>query len=142
MANELSGKKIAFLVANEGVEQVELTQPWQAVQEAGGDPVLAAPEAGEVQAFNHLDKADTFQASVPTAQLSGTARHDVIMTDPSDIFGHLYLRRPPRRRPGRSRVSPAGTGEPRCRHAGTTCGFPRDGSECVRRHGDNRHNRS
>ena len=70
MANELSGKKIAFLVANEGVEQAELTQPWQAVQEAGGEPVLAAPEAGEVQAFDHLDKAETFQATVPTAQLS------------------------------------------------------------------------
>ena len=70
MANELNGKKIAFLVANEGIEQVELTRPWQAVQEAGGEPVLVAPKAGEVQAFNHLDKADTFQATVQTSQLS------------------------------------------------------------------------
>lgn len=56
----LTGKKIAFLTANEGVEQVELTEPWQAIQDAGGEPVLLAPEAGSVQAFNHLDKADTF----------------------------------------------------------------------------------
>ena len=70
MANELNGKKIAFLVANEGIEQVELTRPWQAVEEAGGEPVLAAPKTGEVQAFNHLDKADAFQATVQTSQLS------------------------------------------------------------------------
>ena len=60
MANELNGKTIAFLVANEGIEQVELTEPWKAVKEAGGTPGCVAPEAGEVQAFNHLDKADTF----------------------------------------------------------------------------------
>ena len=57
---DLTGKTIAFLVANEGIEQVELTEPWEAVEDAGGQPVLVAPEAGEVQAFNHLDKADTF----------------------------------------------------------------------------------
>jgi protease I len=57
---ELKGKRIAFLMANEGVEQVELTEPWKAVEDAGGQPVLVAPEAGQVQAFNHLDKADTF----------------------------------------------------------------------------------
>ncbi|HEY5356121.1 MAG TPA: type 1 glutamine amidotransferase domain-containing protein [Streptosporangiaceae bacterium] len=60
MANELNGRRVAFLVANEGVEQVELTQPWQAVKDAGGAPELLAPEPGSVQAFNHLDKADTF----------------------------------------------------------------------------------
>jgi protease I len=60
MANELNGRRVAFLVANEGVEQVELTQPWQAVKDAGGTPELLAPEPGSVQAFNHLDKADTF----------------------------------------------------------------------------------
>ena len=43
MAFALDGKKIAFLVANEGIEQVELTSPWQAVKEAGGTPVLIAP---------------------------------------------------------------------------------------------------
>ncbi len=69
MANELAGKKIAFLVANEGVDQVELERPWQAVEQAGGEPVLAAPEKGEVQAFNHLDKGDTFEATVPTSEL-------------------------------------------------------------------------
>jgi|SRR5947209_6617183 len=57
----LQGRTIAFLVANEGVEQIELTEPWRAVEEAGGRPVLIAPDANKkVQAFNHLDKGDTF----------------------------------------------------------------------------------
>ncbi|MEA2200805.1 MAG: protease [Solirubrobacteraceae bacterium] len=61
MTSELSGKRVAFMMAQEGVEEVELTKPWEAVKEAGGTPELIAPENGEVQAFNHLDKASTFQ---------------------------------------------------------------------------------
>lgn len=64
MADELIGKTVAFLVANEGVEQVELTAPWKAVKDAGGVPILVAPDSGETQAFNHLDKADTFPVDV------------------------------------------------------------------------------
>jgi protease I len=60
MANELHGRRIAFMIANEGVEQIELTKPWQAVRNAGGTPELLAPEPGMAQAFNHLDKADSF----------------------------------------------------------------------------------
>ena len=60
MANELSGKRIAFL-ATDGVEQVELTEPWQAVEAAGGRPELVSVEAGEIQGFEHLDKAATFR---------------------------------------------------------------------------------
>jgi protease I len=60
MAASLNGRTVAFLVANEGVEQVELTEPWRAVEQAGGRPVLLAPKAEQVQAFHHLDKADTF----------------------------------------------------------------------------------
>jgi protease I len=60
MSEELQGKRIAFLVANEGVEQIELTRPWEAIEAAGAERDLVAPEPGEVQAFNHLDKADRF----------------------------------------------------------------------------------
>jgi len=60
MANELNGLRVAFLTANEGVEQVELTAPWQAVKDAGGTPEVLAPETGEVQGFNHVEAADTF----------------------------------------------------------------------------------
>jgi protease I len=56
--SHLSGKTIAFLVASEGIERVELTDPWKAVSDAGATPVLLSPEEGEVQTFNHLDKAE------------------------------------------------------------------------------------
>lgn len=64
MAAALQGKTIAFAVANEGIEQVELTEPWKAVEDAGGTPKLVSVEPGAVQAFNHLDKADTFDVDV------------------------------------------------------------------------------
>lgn len=51
---------IAFLTAPEGVEQIELTDPWQAVLDAGDAPLLISTKPGRVQAFHHLDKADTF----------------------------------------------------------------------------------
>jgi protease I len=92
MANELSGKTVAFLVATEGIEQIELTRPWEAVEQAGGRPLLAAPEAGEVQAYNHLDKADTFDTDLTTGELKvedidaivlpgGVANPDQLRTD-------------------------------------------------------------
>jgi protease I len=70
MSDELQGKRVAFLVANEGIEQVELTEPWEAVKEAGGEPELIAPESGEAQAFEHLDKADTFPVDKTVAEAS------------------------------------------------------------------------
>jgi protease I len=68
VSGELSGKKIAFAVAPEGIEQVELTEPWKAVQDAGGTPQLVSTEKGSVQAFNHLDKADTFDVDATFAE--------------------------------------------------------------------------
>ena len=68
MSNELNGKRIAFLVANVGVEQVELTSPWSAVESAGGRPVLVAPEKGTVQAMQgDVEKGDTFDADEAVA---------------------------------------------------------------------------
>jgi protease I len=52
--------KVAFLVAPEGVEQVELTDPWQAVADAGHTPRLVSTRPGRIQAFDHLDRADYF----------------------------------------------------------------------------------
>jgi protease I len=60
MTNELQGKKIAFL-ATDGVEQVELTEPWKAVEQAGGEPELISLEAGEIQGFEHLDHGERFK---------------------------------------------------------------------------------
>jgi protease I len=60
MSDQLQGKRVAILVANEGVEQVELTSPLAALREAGAEVDLLAPEDDTIQAFNHLDKGDTF----------------------------------------------------------------------------------
>jgi protease I len=91
MSDELKGKKIAFLAA-EGVEQVELTEPWKAVEQAGGQPQLLSVEDGQVQAFNHLDKADTFTVDKKVADADagdydglvlpgGVANPDFLRTD-------------------------------------------------------------
>jgi protease I len=61
MATELEGKRVAFLFT-EGVEQVELTEPLEAVRNAGGEAELISLDKGEVQMFNHLDKGDTIEA--------------------------------------------------------------------------------
>jgi protease I len=58
--HKLQGKKIAFL-ATDMVEEVELTQPWEAVEEAGGTPELLSIKGGEIQAFNHYDKSKTYK---------------------------------------------------------------------------------
>ena len=73
MANELQGRKVAFLAAHEGVEQVELTEPWKAVKDAGAEVELVSNRSGEIQGFNHLDKADTFQVD---REVSGVSSDD------------------------------------------------------------------
>jgi protease I len=64
MASTLTGKRIAFL-ATDGVEQVELTEPWKAVQEAGGQPELVSPKRDRILGLNHLDHGDTFTVDTP-----------------------------------------------------------------------------
>ena len=53
------GTRIAFLTAPEGIERVELTEPWDAVTGAGHDATLLSTKSGSVQTFDHLDKAET-----------------------------------------------------------------------------------
>ncbi|HUJ64693.1 MAG TPA: type 1 glutamine amidotransferase domain-containing protein [Acidimicrobiales bacterium] len=92
MGNELQGRTVAFVTANEGVEEVELNTPWEAVRAAGGTPVLLAPKKGTVQAFNHLDKGGVLTADRATSEVSvedfdalvlpgGVANPDQLRTD-------------------------------------------------------------
>jgi protease I len=67
MPNRLEGKKVAF-VATDGVEQVELTEPWRAVENEGGTPELISLESGEIQGFEHLDKGDRFGVDQTVAE--------------------------------------------------------------------------
>ena len=69
MADKLQGKRVAFL-ATDMVEQVELTEPWQAVEQAGGTPELISLEEGEIQGFNHYDKGDTFKVDKTVEEAS------------------------------------------------------------------------
>ena len=96
MSTELQGKKVAFLVANEGIEEVELTEPWKAVTEAGGEAVLLAPETGKAQAFNHLDPGDTFDVDLAVGDANaadydalvlagGVANPDQLRTKPEAV---------------------------------------------------------
>lgn len=57
MAQELNQKKVAIL-ATDGVEQIELTQPKQALEEAGAQTQVIAPKNGSIQGWNHYDKGD------------------------------------------------------------------------------------
>ena len=79
MANELQGKRIAFLMANEGVEQVELKEPRKAVEQAGADVDVIAPESKQVQAFNHLDKANTFGVDRTTSEAKADDYDGVVL---------------------------------------------------------------
>ncbi|MFE4106240.1 type 1 glutamine amidotransferase domain-containing protein [Almyronema epifaneia] len=63
MAQDLTGRKVAILVAN-GFEQVELTQPRQALDAAGAETHIISPESDRVQGWNHYDKADYFPVDV------------------------------------------------------------------------------
>jgi protease I len=76
---DLTGRTIAFLVAPEGIEQVELTDPWSAVEQAGGTPKLLSLESGEVQAFNHLDRADTFPVDAVVGEADPEAYDGLVL---------------------------------------------------------------
>jgi protease I len=67
MGTSLKGKRVAFLAAD-GVEQVELTEPWKAVEDAGGEPELVSLKGGEIQGFEHYDKGDRFPVDETVAE--------------------------------------------------------------------------
>jgi protease I len=69
---KLDGKRIAFL-ATDGVEQVELTEPWKAIEGAGGTPELVSPKQGEIQAMEgDLDKKDTFEVDTAVSEANAS----------------------------------------------------------------------
>ncbi|WP_438485331.1 type 1 glutamine amidotransferase domain-containing protein [Streptomyces sp. S186] len=70
--------QVAFLVAPEGTEQVELTRPWQAVITAGGTPTLVSTRSGRIQTFHHLDRADSFPVDL-TVDAASAADFDALV---------------------------------------------------------------
>ena len=94
MTSTLTGKTVAFLVAPEGIEQVELTEPWKAVQDAGGTPRLVSTDSGTVQAFQHLDKADTFEVDDTVDQKSASDYDALVL--PGGVANPDFLRMQPK----------------------------------------------
>ncbi|MDT9695422.1 type 1 glutamine amidotransferase domain-containing protein [Streptomyces sp. P17] len=82
--------RIAFLTAPEGVEQVELTEPWQAAVDAGHEPVLVSTKPGKIQAFHHLDKADTFPVQAVVGQTSADSYGGLVL--PGGVANPDFLR--------------------------------------------------
>ena len=93
---QLEGLRVAVLTANEGVEEVELTEPVEALRRAGAEVHLVAPKDGEVQAFRHLDKGDAFPVDEPIDQVAvddfdalvlpgGVANPDQLRTVPEAV---------------------------------------------------------
>jgi protease I len=89
MADRLNGKKVAFL-ATDGVEQIELTEPWKAVEKEGGTPELISLEDGEIQGFEHLDKAATFQVDRKAADAKESDYDGLVL--PGGVANPDFLR--------------------------------------------------
>jgi protease I len=89
MAKQLEGRRIAFL-ATDGVEQVELTEPWKAVEAEGGAPELISLEEGEVQGFQHLDKGDTFKVDRTVAEADPSEYDGLVL--PGGVANPDFLR--------------------------------------------------
>ncbi len=75
---QLSGKRVAILVT-EGFEQVEMTRPREALEQAGATTMLVAPKGGDVLAFKHHDKADKFKVDLELAKASATEFDAVLL---------------------------------------------------------------
>ena len=78
MANELHGKRVAFLFT-EGVEQAELTEPLKAVRDAGADVDLVSLEKGEVEMWNHFDKGDKITADLAVADADASGYDALVL---------------------------------------------------------------
>jgi len=79
VTKDLEHTKIAFVVANEGIEEIELLEPWQAVINAGGHPELVAPNGGLVETMRHLDRADRFPVDRTTEEAHASDFDAVIL---------------------------------------------------------------
>jgi len=90
MANKLDNKKIAFLAAD-GVEQIELTEPWKAVESEGGSPELISLEGGEIQAFKHLEKGDTFNVDRAVSEADADDYEGLVL--PGGVANPDFLRK-------------------------------------------------
>jgi protease I len=91
MADELQGKRVAFLMANEGVEQVEYFEPRKAVEQAGAGVDVVSTKSGQVQGFEHLDKAERWDVDRTTSEARADDYDAVVL--PGGVANPDRLRR-------------------------------------------------
>jgi protease I len=89
MPGKLSGMKIAFL-ATDGVEQVELTEPWEALKREGATVELVSPKPDQIQGVNHLDKGDSFSVDHPLSEVSSSDHGALVL--PGGVANPDFLR--------------------------------------------------
>lgn len=89
MGDRLDGKRVAFL-ATDGVEQIELTEPWKAVEEAGARPELISLEEGQIQGFDHLDKGETFDVDAVVAAADASVYDGLVL--PGGVANADFIR--------------------------------------------------
>jgi protease I len=87
--HDITGKRVAFLLTD-GVEQVELTSPWDAVKNAGGEPVLVAPKRGKLQGFEGVEKGDTFDVDLTLKDANAADFHALVI--PGGVVNADHLR--------------------------------------------------
>ncbi|MGP0076260.1 MAG: type 1 glutamine amidotransferase domain-containing protein [Bryobacteraceae bacterium] len=88
----LNGKRIAIL-ATDGVEQVEMTEPRKALDAAGAKTELVSPAKGNLQAWQHMEKGDKFPVDVELAD-ADPRNYDALVL-PGGIANPDQLRRIP-----------------------------------------------
>jgi protease I len=89
----LNGMKVAILAA-EGFEQAELTEPRQALQDAGAETRVVSPARGEVQGWKHFDKGERIKVDVPLEQ-ADAAEFDALLL-PGGVANPDQLRMMPK----------------------------------------------
>ncbi|QEG24944.1 type 1 glutamine amidotransferase domain-containing protein [Mariniblastus fucicola] len=89
MSNQLEGKKIAFL-ATDGFEQVELTEPWSAIKDAGANVELVSIESGKIQGVHHEKQGDKFDVDKTLSEVAASDYHGLVL--PGGVFNPDALR--------------------------------------------------
>lgn len=89
MAERLDGKRVAFLLTD-GVEQVEFTEPWNALKQAGAEVTLVSPTEGTVLGMHGDDKADTFDVDRAVADASASEYDALVL--PGGVVNADHLR--------------------------------------------------
>ncbi len=90
MTEQLQGKRVALLVAD-GFEQVELTEPKKALEQAGAEALIVSPADGKVKGWQHTEWGDTFEVD-QSLEFAGEGEYDALVL-PGGVMNPDQLRR-------------------------------------------------